>query len=191
VTIDDVRVEISRALTMPMKDIIIGRVNNGRYSYILKLREKGNWETVAHERSAALCWVAYQRQDLQSKCVRDFENVNRAPNSIDSRPSIEPAVMSNSLSSYPTPWEGSLILACRKCQKKLKGNRILKSLAKLQDSIERLNKLHSRSPFHIVSVACMDLCPKGGVAICNTAWRTDRLLILYGEEDIEDIYDTQ
>jgi hypothetical protein len=188
VTINEVRVEISRTLNMPMQDILICRVNKSGYSYLLTLRRRGNWETVAHERTANLCWVVYQVQNRRAKSVQDIEKMNRSFSNNDSRRCIDPSIKSNTLSSYPTPWEGDLILACRKCQKKLKGNRTLRALAKLRKSIERLNRQHQETPFHIVNVACMGRCPEKGVTICNTAWRTDRLIILYGEEDIERVY---
>jgi hypothetical protein len=48
--------------------------------------------------------------------------------------------MSNSLKSYAPTGEGALLLACRKCQKKLKGERGTRALAKLKKAIKRLNK---------------------------------------------------
>jgi hypothetical protein len=91
------------------------------------------------------------------------------------------------LKSYPATWEGSLVLACRKCQKKLKGNDDLAALAKLKKSIKRHNKRHPESPVHLIGVPCMDLCPKDAVTVLLPQ-EPRRLSILRSEEDIDQLY---
>jgi predicted metal-binding protein len=91
--------------------------------------------------------------------------------------------MPNTLKSYPSPWEGRLILACRKCQKKLKHNDSLGDLAKLKKTIKRQNKDHPQRTLEVINVSCMDLCPKDGVTICDPCNPT-RLSILRGDDDI-------
>ena len=92
--------------------------------------------------------------------------------------------MNNPLKTYPSPWEGRLILACQKCQKKLKGNDDLHALAKLAKTVKRHNKLHPTKTLEIVNVTCMDLCPKNGAAVCDPC-NPLRLSILRSAEDIE------
>ena len=82
---------------------------------------------------------------------------------------------------------GSCSLACRKCQKKLKGDARLAALAKIKKLIKRRNKEHPDKALHVLNVACMDLCPKSGVTICNPAEVPNRLLIVRCEEDLETI----
>ena len=97
--------------------------------------------------------------------------------------------MESSPKTYPAPWDGQVILACRKCQKKLKGDRDLRSLAKLKKAVKRYNKEHPQQPLHVINVPCMDLCPRDGVTICNPARDPNRLSIVRGAEDIERLVD--
>jgi hypothetical protein len=91
--------------------------------------------------------------------------------------------------TYPAPWEGQLILACRKCQKKLKGDPDLRPLAKLKKTVKRFNKLYPEQALHIINVPCMDLCPKDGVTVCCPERESSRLMICRSEEDLERLYD--
>jgi hypothetical protein len=95
--------------------------------------------------------------------------------------------MRNGHKSYPAPWHGRLILACRKCQKKLKGNRHLKALAKLRKTLKRHNKEHPDQAVHVISVSPMDLCPKDGVTVCDVR-ESGRLRILLSEDYVERLF---
>jgi hypothetical protein len=92
--------------------------------------------------------------------------------------------MTKDAKTYAVPWSGELILACRKCQKKLKGDRELGGLAKLKKAFKRYNKTHPESPLAVLNVPCMDLCPKGGVTVCCLVERPARLRILRSEDEI-------
>ena len=96
--------------------------------------------------------------------------------------------MKDNVKTYPAPWQGLLILACRKCQKKLKGDPDLRALAKLKKTVKRLNKQHPEQALYIINVPCMDLCPKDGVTVCNPARAPNQLVILWSEEDIGRLY---
>jgi hypothetical protein len=96
--------------------------------------------------------------------------------------------MATSLKSYPPTWEGDLLLACRKCQKKLKDEPGVRALAKLKKTIKRHNKEHPGAGLHLVSVPCMDLCPKGAVTICLLANQPATLSILRKEDEIDALY---
>jgi predicted metal-binding protein len=91
------------------------------------------------------------------------------------------------LKSYPATWKGHLVLACQKCQKKLKGNDELAALAKLKKSVKRHNKRHPDAPIHLVRVPCMDLCPKDAVTVVLPQ-QPGRLSILRSEADIDQLY---
>jgi predicted metal-binding protein len=93
--------------------------------------------------------------------------------------------MQNKPKTYNVPWNGQLFLACRKCQRKLKGDAELGQLAKLKKTIKRRNKEHPEQVLHVLNVPCMDLCPKGGVTVCNPVKIPNRLSILRSEEDID------
>lgn len=92
------------------------------------------------------------------------------------------------LKSYPPPWKGQIILACRKCQNKLKESGDLAPLAKLKKTIKMRNKQSAGAQIHVLSVPCMDLCPKNAVTICNPAQHPLHLSILRAEGDIDQLY---
>jgi predicted metal-binding protein len=96
--------------------------------------------------------------------------------------------MGNGLKSYPPTWEGELLLACRKCQKKLKGKPGMRALAKLKKSIKRRNKAHPEAALHLIGVPCMDMCPKGAVTICLAGKQPVILSLLRTESDIDELY---
>ena len=95
--------------------------------------------------------------------------------------------MPHSLKSYPPTWKGDLLLACRKCQKKLKGEPGVRALVKLKRTIQRRSQDHLGTGLHVIQVPCMDLCPKGGVTVCWPATPA-RLAVLRQERDIEKLY---
>jgi hypothetical protein len=96
--------------------------------------------------------------------------------------------MANDLKSYPPTWEGDLILACRKCQKKLKGDSSLQELSKLKKMIRRFNKEAPEAVLHLINVPCMDLCPKDAVTICLPAKHPQSLSILRSKDDVDLLY---
>jgi predicted metal-binding protein len=81
------------------------------------------------------------------------------------------------------PWQGQIVLACRKCQKKLKGDQRLGVLSKLKKVVKRHNKAHPTKQLQVINVPCMDLCPKHGVTVCIST--RNCLSVLRSEEDIE------
>jgi predicted metal-binding protein len=95
--------------------------------------------------------------------------------------------MKDNTKTYPVTWEGQLILACRKCQKKLKGDPDLRALAKLKKTVKRHNKEHPDQILHVINVPCMDLCPKDGVTVCDSR-NPVRLSILRSVEDIGSLH---
>jgi len=92
--------------------------------------------------------------------------------------------MGSSLKTYPAPWEGEIILACKKCQKKLKSDKDLQSLAKLKKTVKRYNIEHPGRRLYVINVPCMDLCPKDGVTVCCPARDSNRLAVLRSSEDL-------
>jgi predicted metal-binding protein len=99
--------------------------------------------------------------------------------------------MRHAQKSYPAPWQSQIILACRKCQKKLKGDQDRRELAQLRKTCKRHNKKHPDQALHIINVPCLDLCPKDGVTICNPAQRPVRLMILRNEDDLKAMFTLQ
>jgi predicted metal-binding protein len=98
--------------------------------------------------------------------------------------------MDEALKSYPARWSGPTLLACRKCQKKLKKAGVLKPLAKLGKTMRkraRKGAAGGEAALHVVDVGCMDLCPKGGVAVCKPGVMGDRLYVVRSVEDVFDV----
>jgi hypothetical protein len=95
--------------------------------------------------------------------------------------------MGDTSKSYGVPWDGELVLACRKCQKKLKGDAELAGLAKLKKAFKRYNKAHPDLPLALLNVPCLDLCPKGGVTVCVAGEKPPRLRILRRVGEIEEL----
>ena len=89
--------------------------------------------------------------------------------------------------TYPASWTGLLVLACRKCQKKLKHDPHWLALAKLKKTVKRHNREHPEQMLHIINVPCMDLCPKDGVTVCLPSRDPHRLLIMGSAEDFQKI----
>ncbi|ADW67899.1 hypothetical protein [Granulicella tundricola] len=86
------------------------------------------------------------------------------------------------LRTYPTKWP-SILLACRKCQKKLKGT----DLSRLKKLLKSQAKQTGTPPPHLIPVSCLKLCPKGGVAVCTQSGLTQtppQLSILYSPQDL-------
>ncbi len=96
--------------------------------------------------------------------------------------------MANHQKSYAAPWVGQLVLACRKCQKKLKHDNRAGALAKLKKAAKKYNRENPEERVHLVNVQCMDLCPKGGVTVCVPARNPGRLSILSSDKQIADLY---
>jgi predicted metal-binding protein len=92
--------------------------------------------------------------------------------------------MASALKSYPATWEGEIVLACRKCQKKLKRDGHLRDLAKLKKTVKHFNEEHPEQRLNVINVPCMDLCPKDGVTVCCPERDGTQLSILRSGEDI-------
>jgi predicted metal-binding protein len=90
--------------------------------------------------------------------------------------------MSGALKSYASPWNGRLILACKKCQKKLKGHKEHTSLAKLKKAIKEYD---TQQQIHVLNVPCMKICPKDGVAVVDPDHSGARLYILRSKDEID------
>jgi predicted metal-binding protein len=70
------------------------------------------------------------------------------------------------LRTCKAPWKGTLVLACRKCQKKLKGDGEKNNLAKIGKKMAKMAHREGLE-LQVVGVPCLNLCPKGGVTVCT------------------------
>jgi hypothetical protein len=134
-----------------------------------------------HEFHDSKCISLHFIESCPRGLARNFANVRRGT------PNIYTCRMPTGLKTYPPTWEGKLLLACRKCQKKLKKAHGMGALAKLKKTIQRHNRANPDRKLHLASVPCMDLCPKGGITICLPDTQPMMLSILRNECEIESL----
>jgi predicted metal-binding protein len=84
-----------------------------------------------------------------------------------------------------------VLLACRKCEKKLK-HAPEAAPRKLKKSLKKLAKLYGDShPLHVVPVSCMKLCPKDAITVCTASELGQippRLTIIRSQQDLIRLY---
>jgi hypothetical protein len=72
------------------------------------------------------------------------------------------------MQSYRIPWRGQLVLACGKCQKKLKRSKRKDKGAKLSKALKRRARQDEDGlKLRVIEVACLKMCPKGGITVCT------------------------
>lgn len=97
----------------------------------------------------------------------------------------------DALRRYKAPWRGELILACSKCQKKLKKHKAGK-FASLKKWFKKRSRADDGGPaIKVVGIDCIKLCPKGGITVTSqhqlgTAGK--ELSIVRSEADLEQLY---
>jgi hypothetical protein len=64
----------------------------------------------------------------------------------------------------------------------------MRKLVKLKKTIKRHNKEYPAAVFHLISVPCMNLCPKGGVIICLPATQSPVLSVIRNESDLDSVH---
>lgn len=103
---------------------------------------------------------------------------------------MHPALPEDQLRSYPARWKGQLLLACAKCQKKLRRDDSVHPLGKLRKAM----KLYARQDanhfaLRVIETPCLKLCPKDGVTVCTQAQLgRAECLILYTAEQAQQLY---
>ena len=94
------------------------------------------------------------------------------------------------LKSYTGKWQGRLLLACGKCQRKIRRSGKSEGLGKLRKSLKQLGKAHdSAVRLKVIQTDCLKVCPKGGVVVCTqTDFVRGQFSILRDDEDVAGIY---
>jgi hypothetical protein len=97
-----------------------------------------------------------------------------------------------SLRSYKAPWRGELILACSKCQKKLRKQKGLKIFANLKKWFKTRSKSDVDAPeVKVVGIGCVKMCPKGGITIARQQQLCEaggEVSIIRSEADLDGLY---
>jgi predicted metal-binding protein len=99
----------------------------------------------------------------------------------------EPTQLESSLRRYAGPWKGQLVLACRKCQKKLKHSGTKNKLANLSKVLKkRARRQKSGAEIDTVGVSCLGMCPKGGITVCTgQLLARHECLIVRSQDDVD------
>lgn len=96
------------------------------------------------------------------------------------------------LKSYKGPWKGQLLLACGKCQKKLKDDDLedAHGLAKLKKALKQRSKRDdSDLQLIVIKTQCLKVCPRRGVAVCTQAQvGAGRCSIVRTSTDVDALY---
>jgi predicted metal-binding protein len=95
------------------------------------------------------------------------------------------------MQSYPIPRRGQLVLACGKCQKKLKRSKRKGGGAKLSKALKRRAQRDDDGvKLRVVEVACLKMCPKGGITVCTKGQvRRNECSIVRNRADVESLYE--
>ena len=111
-------------------------------------------------------------------------------NEIKTRPASETLTRKRPLKNYPAPWKGQILLACSKCQKKLRRQTSGEGLARLAKMLKRRTRQdQDRFRLKVIKTPCLKLCPKGGVTVCTQAQLgRGECTILRSSEDVELLY---
>ena len=77
------------------------------------------------------------------------------------------------LKSFRGPWirrERQLLLACKKCQRKLKDDGDSSGLSKLKKLLKKRSKAAGfGGKLVVIETKCLKVCPRAGVAVCTQA----------------------
>ena len=96
------------------------------------------------------------------------------------------------LRAYKAPWRGELILACTKCQRKLKKRKGTKAFANIKKWFKRRGKSDEGGPdVRVVGIDCIKLCPKASVTIARQQQLGNvggEVSIIRSEADLEGLY---
>ncbi len=89
--------------------------------------------------------------------------------------------------TYQIPWKGQLVLACGKCQKKLKRS---DGVAKLSKALKKRARRDEDGPkLRVIEVSCLKMCPKGGVTVCTQAQLgRNECSIVRNRADVDSLY---
>ena len=98
------------------------------------------------------------------------------------------------LKTYEGPWTRKgqqLLLACGKCQKRLRHDGDEQGLGKLKKALKSVAKEYGeRLTLRVITVPCLKVCPKKGVAVCTQAMLgAGRGAIVRTAADLELLYE--
>jgi hypothetical protein len=95
------------------------------------------------------------------------------------------------MQSYPIPWKGQLVLACGKCQKKLKRNKTKDGSAKLSKALKKRGQRDEDGlKLRVIEVGCLKMCPKGGITVCTQGQLgRNECSIVRTQADLDSLYE--
>lgn len=98
------------------------------------------------------------------------------------------------MKSYEAPWKGEVLLACKRCQKRLRKSKASPDFARLRKWIKWRQRRDPNSgvkPLHVIEIPCQKICPKKGIVILlqpHLAAQPARFSIICSEEQMRALY---
>jgi hypothetical protein len=87
------------------------------------------------------------------------------------------------------PLKSPVLLACSKCQRRLKHDGDPESITPLKKLLKRISKQHGNKPPSILKVPCLKLCPgRGLVVLTPQQLAENECTILRTREDVDAVY---
>jgi Fe-S-cluster-containing hydrogenase component 2 len=91
------------------------------------------------------------------------------------------------LHTYSPPWKGELVLACRKCQRRIRKQHGRHPLARIRRWFRKRGKRDPLgSAVHVIDIPCVKLCPRNAVTIITQ--RQAGVAVARSEADLERLY---
>jgi hypothetical protein len=95
--------------------------------------------------------------------------------------------------TYPAPWDGNLILACRRCQKRLRKSDHPPAFAKLKKWLKARARQDGlkKNALHVIEIPCQKICPKGGLVVLGQSQLASRpagFSIIRNQAEMESFY---
>jgi predicted metal-binding protein len=91
------------------------------------------------------------------------------------------------LKDYAAPWQGEVIFACKRCQKRLRHHKHPSPISHLRRWLKD-RKSESHSAIHLIEIPCQNICPKKGIVAfgrAQLASRRPRFAIVSTEKQLE------
>jgi Fe-S-cluster-containing hydrogenase component 2 len=82
------------------------------------------------------------------------------------------------MKSHPAPWSGEVLLACKRCQKKLRKSKASPEFARMRKWIKdrlRHEPWSAQKPgLHVIEIPCQKICPRNGIVVLRQSQLTER-----------------
>ncbi len=95
------------------------------------------------------------------------------------------------LRRYKAPWKGRAVLACRKCQRRLRRADRSALGGRLGQALKNMAKEAGTPSVSVIAIGCQGVCPRRGVVVCaGDQFAGDRqtVSIVRSDADVEALF---